>query len=295
MTGFHIPRNSLVWLLVAQAGVIAPHALSLRLPAWIVVLCVACGLWRVMIYQGRWSYPAKWVKVLFVIGGFIGIGWGYGSFLSLDPWVGILITAFVLKLLEMHSKRDAYVVILLAYFVALTEFLYDQSIPYTLAMFLVVTMITAALIGLNQTRSHTRPVATFRLASVLLLQSVPLMLVLFVLFPRLAPLWTVPLQSSIARTGVTDSMAPGKIAQLTQSGELAFRATFAGEVPPPSKLYWRGLVLSRFDGETWMQEDARLYGSSMTNDTPAPAWVDNIVRLGNAVSYSIILEPTNQR
>jgi|TARA_B110000196_G_scaffold317456_2_gene330635 hypothetical protein len=182
--------------------------------------------------------------VLLVIGGSIGVGIGYSTFLGLGPWVGLLIVAFVLKLLEMVNKRDAYVVILLGYFVALTEFMYEQGIPATLYMLLAVTIITAALIGLNETCSHRKPVATFKLASVLLLQSMPLMVVLFVLFPKLTPLWIVPLQTGIARTGVTDEMTPGNIAQLTQSDALAFRATFAGDVPETSQLYLRGLVLT---------------------------------------------------
>lgn len=293
MNDFQIPRNSLAWMLVAQAGVIAPHVWSLRLPVWIVLLCVGCGIWRVMVYQGRWTYPGRWVRVLFVIGGVVGIGFGYGTFLGVDPWVGLVITAFVLKLLEMHSKRDAYVVIILGYFVALTEFLYFQAIPYAAYVLLVVTCLTAALIGLNQTRSHTRPVKTFKLAASLLLQSVPLMVVLFVLFPRLAPLWTVPIQSQTARTGVTDRMSPGNIAELTQSDDLAFRATFEGPVPPQSELYWRGLVLSYFEDGTWSQVDPRSYGPVAVRQK-RPAWVDRIERLGNQVRYSIILEPTNQ-
>jgi len=292
VTGFQIPRNSLAWLLAAQVAVIAPH--GLRLPIPITLICIVCVLWRVMVYQGRWSYPGRWSKVLLVFGGFVGVGVGYSTFLGLDPWVGLLIVAFVLKLLEMENKRDAYVVILLGYFVALTEFLYEQGIPHTLYMILVVTMITAALIGLNQTRSHRKPVATFKLASVLLLQSMPLMIVLFVLFPRLTPLWTVPLQTGIARTGVTDEMTPGNIAQLTQSDALAFRATFAGDVPGASQLYWRGLVLTDFDGETWHRREDGFYGKQMTQNGPQPEWAQSIERLGSPVEYSIIMEPTNR-
>ena len=293
MTAFQIPRNSLAWLLVAQAAVIAPH--GLRLPLAIVLLCLICGLWRVMVYQGRWSYPGRWAKVLIVFLGINGVGWGYGTFLGLDPWVGLLVTAFVLKLLEMHNKRDAYIVILLAYFVSLTEFLYQQSIPYTIYMFFVVTMITAALIGLNQTRSHVRPFMTFKLASVLLLQSVPLMIVLFVLFPRLPPLWTVPLQMTTARSGISDTMTPGNIALLTQSDELAFRATFEGEVPPVRRLYWRALVLSEFDGKTWSRDSPGSRRNWMRAGNPPPRWASGIERFGNTVRYTIIMEPTQRR
>ena len=302
VTGFQIPGNSLAWLLAAQVAVIAPHAAGLRLPVGVILLCVCCGLWRIMVYQGRCSYLGRWAKVFIVFGGIVGVGFGYRTFMGLDPWVGLLVTAFALKLLEMHNKRDAYVVILLGYFVALTEFLYEQSIPYTYYMLLVVTMITAALIGLNQTRSHLKPVVTFKLASVLLLQSIPLMIVLFLLFPRLAPLWTVPLNSSIARTGVTDVLSMGNIAQLTQDDSLAFRATFEGGVPSTEKLYWRVLVLSAFDDNTWERPDRAYYRREKKGDpyflTPnevEPSWAKGIERQGEKTRYSIIMEPTNQR
>lgn len=291
---YQIPRNALVLMLVAQAMVILPHVV--RLPLWLTFLCVVCGLWRVMIYQGRWSYPGRWTKVLLVFGAFIGVGAGYGTLLGLEPWVGILIVAFVLKLLEMHQQRDAYTFIILAYFVALTEFLFEQSIPYTLYMYACVTVITAALIGLNQTRLFAEPARTLKKASIMLAQSIPLMLVLFVLFPRLAPLWTVPLQSNVAKSGISDTMSPGNIAQLVQSDELAFRATFEGEIPAYGDLYWRGLVLSYFDGETqtWEQEKPRFYGRTMRRNGRSPGWEHNMEYLGNEVSYSVMMEPTNQ-
>lgn len=123
----------------------------------------------------------------------------------------MLVIALVLKLLEMHRKQDAYTVVVLAYFVALTEFLFEQSIPYTIYMYVTITVITSALISLNQ--AEVSPKAAFIKASVMLTQAIPMMILLFVLFPRIGPLWTVPVQNNVAKTGVTDSMSPGNIAE----------------------------------------------------------------------------------
>ncbi|MDA9063867.1 DUF3488 domain-containing protein, partial [Pseudomonadales bacterium] len=292
MTGFQIPRNSLVWMLAAQIAVIVPHVP--RLPVWVTLICVGCGLWRVMVYQGRWSYPGRWTKVVVVIAGLVGIGVGYqGRVYGLEPAVALLVVAFVLKLLEMQHKRDAYIVILLGYFVAITEFLFFQSIPYALYTLFAVVLITAALIGLNQTQSHRRPLKTFKLATTLLVQSIPMMLVLFVLFPRISPLWTVPLESQAAKSGVTDRMSPGDIASLSLSPELAFKASFNGPVPGPSQLYWRGLVLENYDGKTWTRRTNLTDGIWRDSQT-MPVWAKHIERLGDTQSYSIILEPTRQ-
>jgi transglutaminase-like putative cysteine protease len=291
MTGYQIPRNSLAWMLVAQAAVSAPHVV--RLPIWITVVCVACGIWRVMIYQGRWSYPSRLVKVLFTVIGFAGIPIAYSKLTGLEPAITLLIVAFFLKLLEMHDKKDAYIVILLGYFVAITEFLFFQSIPYAIYMFFTVVLITTALIGLHQTKTHVHPFRTFRTAMLLIGQAIPLMIVLFVLFPRISPLWTVPLQAGVGKTGVTDSMSPGDIALLTQSDALAFRATFEGQVPGNRQLYWRGLVLSEFDGKTWQRGNPIRRGVWRVN-REEPEWVDAIEYGGEQHNYNIVLEATQQ-
>ena len=295
MNAFQVHRNSLAWILAAQVAVIAPHVM--RLPVWTTAICAFCIFWRVMVYQGRWSYPGVIVKLTFVVASVAGLGFGYGTFLGVDPWVGLFIVMFSLKLLEMRGRRDAFVVVLLGYFVALTLFLYQTGIPWTLYALVACTMITAGLIGLNQTRSHVDPWYTFRKAAGLLAQSVPLMLILFVLFPRLPPLWNVPLQRNIGKTGVTDQMRPGDIAQLTQSDELAFRATFLdGDVPLNNRLYWRGIVLSYFNGdtETWTQEQARFYGRVMQKGEAPVGWESQLEYVGEPVTYAIMLEPTNQ-
>jgi len=291
MTSYQIPRNSLAWMLLAQAAVSAPHIV--RLPIWITLVCIACGLWRIMVYQGRWNYPGRWVKVALAIFGFAGIPLGYDKLTGVEPAIALLIVAFFLKLLEMHDKRDAYIVILLGYFVAITEFLFFQSIPYTIYMFFSVLLITTALIGLHQTKTHIHPVRTIRTAAILLAQAIPLMVVLFVFFPRISPLWTVPIQTSVARTGVTDSMSPGDIAFLTQSDELAFRVTFEGDIPRNRQLYWRGLVLSEFDGKTWTTGSLVQRGVWRSN-RDQPTWVDAIEMGGEKFSYNIVLEPTQQ-
>src|SRR5690606_13405498 len=111
----------------------------------------------------------------------------------------------------------------------------------------------------------TQPWPTLRLAGSLLLQAVPLMLLLFLFFPRLAPLWSLPQPSDRGVTGLADHMAPGDIARLGQSAALAFRASFDGEIPPRDQLYWRAVTFERFDGRRWSQ--------SFASQVPqAPEW-----------------------
>ena len=67
----------------------------------------------------------------------------------------------------------------------------------------------------------------------------------------LSPLWGVPGQDETGRSGLSGSMKVGQIAQLVLDDSIAFRVRFAGEPPPQGQLYFRGPVLSDFNGVEW--------------------------------------------
>ena len=178
--------------MIAQAVVVLPHAAHISL--WIIAVGLFCGYWRWMVYQGRWDYPQRWVKVLLVIASAIGVAVSGKSAFSLETATGLLIVAFALKLVEMKSRRDAYLVIHLCYFIVAAEFLFDQSIGVALyERACRWSIVTAALVGLHQLHTRVRASTSLRTAAVLVVQAMPLMLVLFLFFPRVAPLWSVPL------------------------------------------------------------------------------------------------------
>jgi transglutaminase-like putative cysteine protease len=110
------------------------------------------------------------------------------------------------------------------------------------------------------------------------------MLVLFLLFPRVqGPLWGLPRDAFSGVTGLSDTMSPGTLSQLTLSDAVAFRVQFQGEMPKPNQLYWRGPVLWYFDGASWHM------GLSFDSSTPSYS------PRGEAVSYAVTLEPHDKR
>ncbi len=277
-----IPRISLTWLLVAQALVILPHAL--HLPLWAIGLWLGCALWRIQIFRMRAGYPSLVVRIGLIALAAAGVFLSRGTLVGLDGGVLLLVAAFTLKLLEMRSRRDALVVIFLGFFVVVTAYLFDDSMLVALFSLLPVCALLAALIGLQQSGTATRPWRTLRLSASLLLQALPLMLLLFLFFPRLGPLWSLPVPNERgAVTGLADSMAPGDIAELTRSSELAFRASFEGRVPARNELYWRALTLDHFDGRRWSQSAGEQF-------SPAPQWQPR----GEALHYSVVMQPTTR-
>lgn len=287
-----VPRTSLAWILCSLVAVILPHVL--RMPFWLVLICALCIIGRILIYQGRMSYPGPLLKatVVVLILWVMIVQFGRDVFAT-ESTVAILIVAISLKLLEMHRKRDVIMVVYLCYFTVIAEFIWSQSIPIAFYIMFCVLLISAALMSLSQTEEYQNPFRTLKLSALILLQSIPLMLALFILFPRISPLWSVPLQNTTGRTGLSDSMSPGDIGNLIGSDELAFRVKFNGENPRPAELYWRAITLDSFDGREWSRgfnvEPQFLGSGARSRD-----WFEDIVFEGNTLDYNIIMEPTDE-
>ena len=244
-----VPRNALVWIIISLFALVAPHAG--RLPVWVLAVYVIAVVWRLQVHRGMWSFPGRWVKVAMTVSSFVGIYFSYGTLVGLEPTVALLLTAFALKFIEISQRKDAYVLLFLGYFICITEFLFSQDLLITLYSILTVLLVTTALVALHQPGQNRFNRGTIKLAGVMLLQAMPLMIVLFFVFPRFGPLWTVPLKTHAAKTGMSDFMKPGDVASLSQSADVAFRVKFDGEIPPKSALYWRGLVFSRLEQDVW--------------------------------------------
>lgn len=280
-----IPRNALVWIILTQFAMLIPHLG--RLPAWVLLLYIAAAGWRVMVYQGRRSFPGGYVKGALTLACCVGVAASYRTLIGLEPTVALLLIAFALKMLELADRRDAYILIFIAYFTCITEFLFTQELLIVLYMLVAVTVNTTALVALHQPAQDRFMPGTLRRAGTMLLQALPLMLLLFFVFPRIGPLWNVPLKSNAARSGMSDFMKPGDIANLSLSDEVAFRAQFDGDIPARRQLYWRGLVLSKLDQGAWR--------SLRWQDVPVSERREKTPRFrGDYVDYSVIMEPTQQ-
>ncbi|MCB1708252.1 MAG: DUF3488 domain-containing transglutaminase family protein, partial [Halioglobus sp.] len=218
---------------------------------------------------------------------FAGIYVSFGSILGLEPTIALLLTAFALKLIELAERKDGYVLLFLGYFICLTEFLFSQDLPMVLYSLLNVTLVTTALVAMHRPGEHQFNRKTIRLAAAMLLQALPLMVVLFFLFPRIGPLWSVPIKSHTAKTGVSDFMKPGDISRLGRSGEVAFRAQFEGDIPPVADLYWRGLVFSRLEEGAW--SSLRYFDIPPAERRPGP-----VETTGEPLLYRVIMAPTQQ-
>lgn len=273
--------RNVTWLLIALSMAAAPHVP--RLPLWISLLAAVMVVWRFAVAHRGLALPRRWLLVLLALAGAAGTFMSYGTVFGRTGGVALFILLIALKLMETRSRRDGAVVVFLGYFLVITNFLYDQSIPTAGHMLVTVIALTATLVGLHHAARPATPRQQLHTAGLLLAQALPIMVVLFIFFPRIpSPTWGVPRDDAAAVSGLSDTMTPGNISELSLSDAVAFRVDFSGPLPPRSKLYWRGPVLWRFDGHTWSAEG------------PKRLRRPDLAAQGDAVEYTVTLEPHNK-
>lgn len=271
-----LDRRAPPWLFIAAIVTTAPHAAFL--PAWVSALAALFIGWGFWLWQADRRLPSRWPLAVIVAGSCAAILAEYHTLLGRDAGVAMLVLFMAMKPLELRSRRDAMVIVTLGLFLLLTQYFHTQSIFTGLWLLLSIWLLTAIFIRINGgPASSVR--ASLRYAGILCLQSIPFLIALYLLFPRISgPLWGLPEDAYSGKTGLAENMSPGSIAQLVQSGEIAFRVRFDGSIPPKQKLYWRGPVLDQFDGMTWQP----------AQDRDPAARIDALSR---PVGYETTLEP----
>jgi transglutaminase-like putative cysteine protease len=222
------------------------------LPIWVTIFVALCTTIRLALAWRGDGPPKRWLLLTVAVTAVILTLLRFRTFNGLPAGSALLCLMMGLKLLETSTQRDAYIVTMSIYFLCIAALLNSES--FWLLGFLIVIcwLTTATLLRLttNQPAARWRPSLRYGLR--LMLQAVPLMLIFWLLFPRLGgPLWSMPIDSDAAESGLGESMSPGDITQLAQSDEIAFRVRFLAATPPSEELYWRGPVFNDFNGRTW--------------------------------------------
>ncbi|HEX7080124.1 MAG TPA: DUF3488 and transglutaminase-like domain-containing protein [Gammaproteobacteria bacterium] len=275
-------RGRLIWSAAVIVGASLPHWLVL--PPWMPLLLCACVIWRLEGERRRWPMPGRGLRILLAFLALAVVLTRYRTVNGVEAGSALLVVMVALKFLEASTHRDQLVLMIIAYFLVFASLLTQQSLLIGAYLVAFVFVTTAGLLQLAR-RGSLRPAgATCALAARMLLQALPVMLVLFVLFPRLSgPLWALPTNPQRGTTGLDDRLSPGDLTALGESDEVAFRVEFFGARPSPEELYWRGPVLSSFDGRTWSR--------AWTGRGARPGAV---AYLGEPTEYRVMLEPNGR-
>jgi len=269
-----------------MAVVVAVIPQLYRLPLWFAPMMTVVIGYRFYVQVKHIKKAYNIILMMIAIAALLLIVYSQGFGLSREISVTILITMTVLKLLETYRQRDALLVVMLCYFVAMTRFLYSQDLVLVIYLLLSTWVTTHALAVVNYSHGKAWFEKQQIKASVgWLALALPFAVLFFLAFPRLgSPIWGSPDIFGEGKTGISGEMSPGSIIELFMDDSPAFRVTFdEGEKPDNSQLYWRGPVLSLFDGRTWSRQRFNRQRGVVAFDEQAPV-----------IRYNIEMEPNGR-
>lgn len=268
-----------------------------HLPLWLNFTTIILLFWRGGYDLQLCGKPNKLVLFLLTLMLIAGIVFSYRTLIGRDAGSAFLLGLLCLKLFEIKSFRDIALIINLALFSIVVNFLFNQTIPVAFIMLFALVFLFTALIGfqhnykdlngsklLSLNLIQTNEKRHFLLASKMLIQAIPLAIILFIFFPRVdGPLWGLPEDAFSGTTGLSDKMSPGRISQLSNNAAVAFRVKFESPIPATNKLYWRGPVMWNFNGYDWTApNNERIAVNSF-----------KFTGIGEKINYSITLQPHN--
>ncbi len=265
------------WVVLLQAA---------HIPWWCTLLTAGVLAWRTRLTLRGLPLPI-WPWRLGLLALTLGATWAtHRTILGQDAGVTLIVVLLALKTLEMRARRDALVIFFLAFFMLLTHFFYSQTLLTAAGILVALMGLLTALVNAHMPVGRPPLGEAARIAARMALLGAPVMLVLFLFFPRFSPLWGVPGESEAGRSGLSNSMRVGQIAQVVLDDSIALRVRFDGPVPPSHQLYFRGPVFSDFDGAEW-----RPLRSGVPDAMALPAELEV---LGEPVRYEVTLEPNRR-
>ncbi len=272
-------QRELVFLISSIALISLPHAW--HIPSLLFAFFALLVVWRLIgVWRQHWL-PNRWLLHLLTVFGMALLAFQLRGLFGRDGGTALFVVALGLKLMEIRDKRDVVLVVYLAFIVAASQFLYEQSILMVGYTLLVCTLLLATLV--IQTASGVSTKTSLKTAAIIIVQAIPLVVAVFLLFPRIeAPRWMWLKDDTKGLSGLTETLEPGSIADLSLSDELVFRVRFKGDIPPPQLRYWRGPVYSNTDGVRWSLISKRQTPPAQPTFT------------GSVYEYTLLMEPQKQ-
>jgi protein-glutamine gamma-glutamyltransferase len=281
----HLPRDSrdTLFLLIVIATVVLPQVE--HLPLWCSGLVAGVLVWRGVLAWKSKPLPSRWWLVALLAIAIVATLATHKTILGRDAGVTLLVILLALKTLELRAQRDAFVVFFLGFFCMLSNFLFSQSLVTAFAMLLALMGLLTALVNAHMPVGKPPLMMAAKIAAKMAVLGAPIMVVLFMLFPRLAPLWGMPGEGTQGKSGLSANMRVGTIANLALDDSIAMRIKFEGKPPAEKDIYLRGPVLSSFDGRLWLPLKA------VTQSEPPS---NNLRVTGQAISYEVTQEANNK-
>lgn len=244
-----VPRGAVYALALGFMLLLLPQLQ--RLPLWLSLTAPLGCLWGLSQHHFRWRPLPRIIRLalmLALVSVFVVTHLGQ---ITVNTAAAFFVLTVALKWTEIQHPRDVFVMFMILCYLAAVTFLFEQGIFWSIGVLLAVLVLFGSLQVLAAGGATVGRHLAWKKLGLTLVKVTPVVAVLFLIFPRLGPLWSVPLVSEQGSAGLSESMTPGEFADLARSSDRAFRVTFADEAPPASERYWRAMILDRYDGRTW--------------------------------------------
>lgn len=271
-------ENTSKFALIVLLTCYLPHITNLPV---LSVFVIAAILYRFFAARYHFPLPTLWVRIVLIVVSLCLLYWQYRVLQSSGFYIGCLLMFTALKVLEVHSLRDLRVLALCNFYVILTVLLLYQD--FWVFLYIIFTsglnlafMVKLSAIEVDFKRTGKNFIKHF-------LMAIPLSLLLFYLFPRFSqPLWHVP---TVAQTkiGFNEEMTISNVSDIFEDDSMVMRVTFNKKFKP--SLYWRGLVLSYFNGVSWKPANVNEYQFEAVK----------LLDIEQVPSYEIMLEPHQKK
>jgi transglutaminase-like putative cysteine protease len=279
------PSLTLFFLLVgAFLLTLVPHVV--QFPLWLSVTIVAAMVLRSIIEAYRLPLPSTTfcgIVALVLLGVII---LQFGTVLGRDAGTAFTAGLLGIKFYELRRPRDVALIIFSCFFVVMSALLYSQVLELFIYCLIMMWVLTALLLRVHTgDLPHDRLLRMLGQSGIIFLQALPLALFLFFFFPRYTGKLSMPLDES--PIGLTDTVAPGSIAKLSQDDSEAMYVQFtSGNVPATGTMYWRALVLWDYKNGAWTPGDL----AATEPRAKPPAASDP-----NRIEQEITIRPHNQK
>ena len=194
----------------------------------------------------------------------------------------LIACAACLKALSSKTHRDQMILLMINLLLVMCYVLFAQTLLSTMLLFVNYLIFILRLFNLQKQKLGLPSTAlNFKqLLSPETLIALPLLIALFIFFPRFTTPWG-GMGSTAANQvmGFSEDLNPGQIQSLAESENIAFRIIFKNNLQPnPEFLYFRGAVLLQNKEWSWKNANRQL-----KLVPPSPFTSDS--------SYEILLEP----
>lgn len=244
---------------IGLCGVIPLFPWLATAPRLILVLGILFGCWQDR--RGSWRIK-PWMQNSAIVPVFLYYAVQFSRSNPIEPVVSLLAIMLAVRLSGEKTVRHSQQIQALSLFCLASSSLFDLSSLFLAYLGLMLLLVAVALVLLTfQDQESTLLLSRHELRKILIagclmpLLSIPLLLIFFPILPRTQmPLWNFLAAPAVRVSGFTDKVEPGVQSSVGESKTLVFRAEMARQ--PQQKLYWRGVVFNRMQGQRWIRNEA---------------------------------------